>query len=123
MRMGMYCCCKCKIKLGEEWENRCTCNWDGWISIYDFPPTRKNKNLPFALPVEDGKYLTRYQNNSGDHYEVYQYFQKIPRKSKCVFTGLEVFLHWSGRSNEQPYAWAELYDDEITYAYLDDGEG
>lgn len=104
--MGMYCCCNCKIM--KDWETRCTCDWEGWVNIDDWPPHRKNKSLPFCLPAEEGKYMTRYQNCAGDHYEIVQEYKKIPRKEECVFTGKEEFLHWSGNSEDQPYAWRNI---------------
>ena len=114
--MGMYCCCGMKITCisDEELREKCTCDWERWISIRDWPPWRKNKDLPFAIPCEDGKYLVRYQNDSGDHYEVVQEYTKTPREVDAQWgytTGKEL-VHWSGDYEEQPYAWRELHDSE-----------
>lgn len=108
----MYCCCDCKIMSDDDWMERCSCEWKGWISVYDWPPPRKNKDLPFALPADEGKYYTRYQNGAGDHYEEVQEYKKNPRESKCGYTGKKVWLHWSGNDEKQPYAWRNLKESE-----------
>lgn len=106
--MGQYCCCHVKIS-GEDYEGKpqCTCDWDGWISLYDYPEDRKNKDIPFCEPVKDGEYLIRYQNQSADRHEKTSYFTLEPRKIYCGFTGRELVVHWSGDDEEQPYAWKE----------------
>lgn len=107
--MGMYCCCGNRITrdIGEG----CTCDWNGWISLHDWPPSRKNKSLPFAMPVKEGYYRTRVQDSAGDRYEGKQYFSVVPRKEPCVFTGIETELHWEKNSEYQPYAWTTLEEE------------
>lgn len=110
--MGMYCCCGQKITI--DFEN-CRCDWTNWISIYDWPKERKNKEKSFSLPDKNGKYYVRYQNNSGDRDECIQDFSLITRTEKCGYTGKEFDVHWSGNDESQPYAWRELKKDEIEF--------
>ena len=104
--MGMYC--NCYVKINDDWEDRCVCDWYGWLSIHDWPPPRKNKHLPFALPAKEGKYLTRYQTDCGDHVTIIQQYKTTPRKVCCGYIGKELLVHWSGNDEQQPYAWREL---------------
>jgi len=121
--MGMYCCCNWKMtgslvidipnKTSTYYEpdtDGCTCNWNGWTSIYDWPPERKNKDTSFALPKKDGKYYVRYQNGCGDRYEEVQSFSLKTRTETCGYTGKELQVHWSSDDECQPYAWRELQE-------------
>lgn len=108
--MGMYCCCDQKIL--EKFY--CKCEWDGWVSIVDFPDERKNKERKISNPIENGKYLVRIQKD-GDRYELEMNFHKIPKIFYGSYMGpkKEVFLHWSEEEDFthehwesfQPYAW------------------
>jgi hypothetical protein len=119
--MGMYCACRWKMtgcgvidmvnKTSTYYEadpNGCTCDWNGWKSIYDWPEERKNKDQPFALPKKDGKYYVRCQSGSGDRYEEVQTFSLKTRTETCGYTGKKFEVHWSGDDESQPYAWREL---------------
>jgi hypothetical protein len=121
--MGMYCACKWKIsnsthidminKTITEYEadpDGCTCNWNEWYSIYDWPPERKNKDKELKLPEKSGKYLVRIQTQCGDRYEDESIYSNIPRKVRCGYTGREFDAYWSGDYDEQPYAWRVLDD-------------
>jgi hypothetical protein len=98
----------------------CTCDWNDWISIFDWPPERKNKHKPFRLPKKDGKYYVRVANESGDRYEEIQNFTLKPRKERCGYTGEEFDVNWSGNYEEQPYAWRELKNEEIKELWKND---
>jgi hypothetical protein len=106
--MGMYCCCDEKIS-GSEFE--CKCNWEGWISIFDWPEERKNKSLPIRLPDKDGKYLVRCTQD-GDRYEAEINFTVTPRivKGSYFDANKETQVHWEEKSwdDESPYAWKEI---------------
>ncbi len=102
--MGMYCCCDQKIR--DEWE--CKCDWEGWVSRYDWPEERNNKGISFSEPAKEGQYVVRVQNGSGDRYEDVQTFYLDPRPVICGYTGKKFEVHWSGNDEEQPYAWREL---------------
>jgi len=119
--MGMYCACDWKMtgslhisisnKTSTYYEadpDGCTCEWDGWNSIFDWPKERKNKDKPFALPKKDGSYYVRCSNGSGDRYEEIQKFSLATRTERCGYTGKEFKVHWSGNDESQPYAWREL---------------
>lgn len=119
--MGMYCCCEWKMTpsyhidmvnkthtIYEVDPDGCKCDWTGWISRYDWPEERKNKNVPFSEPIKEGKYLVRVQTMCGDRYEDEQYFSKTPRMVRCGYTGKEFIVHWSGNDENQPYAWKEI---------------
>lgn len=111
--MGMYCCCGQKIRADNEWE--CLCDWDGWISVYDWPPERKNKKTSLTLPDEEGVYLTRHQDNSGDRYECVKKFNPVPRMEwGGYFEKRQYPIHWEGECWEEggPYAWKEISNDE-----------
>ena len=125
--MGMYCCCDWKMtrsthidmvnKTITEYESDpdgCTCDWKDWISVYDWPQERKNKDKPFGLPKNDGKYLVRFQTNDGDRCECEMEFKIQSRKVCCGYTGKEVEVHWSGNDEEQPYAWKEINQTQDT---------
>lgn len=104
--MGMYCVCGWK-STGDEVEDYkgCSCSWDGWVSCYDYPKYRGNSREPCRLPEEEGVYLVRIQAGSADKYEAYSRFSKASRKINCQYTGKELETHWSGDSEEDPYAW------------------
>jgi hypothetical protein len=119
--MGRNCCCGWRMsgsmhidipnKTSIYYEadpDGCTCHWNEWTSIYDWPEERKNKEKPFALPLKDGKYYVRCQNDSGDRYEEIQTFSLKTRIECCGYTGKEIEVHWSGNDESQPYAWREL---------------
>lgn len=119
--MGMYCCCDWKMtgsthidmvnKIITEYEadpDGCTCDWNGWISRYDWPPERKNKDKPFSEPTKDGRYLVRFQTLCGDRFEEEQDFSLNYRIIRCGYTGKEMKVNWSGNDEEQPYAWKEI---------------
>lgn len=119
--MGMYCCCDWKMtgstyidmvnKEITEYEpdpDGCTCDWEGWNSIYDWPDERKNKDRSFRLPEKEGKYLVRIQTQCGDRYETESQFNLKTRIERCGYTGKEIEVHWSGDDEEQPYAWKEI---------------
>jgi len=123
--MGMYCCCNWKItgSMYIDVQNKksiyyecdpdgCTCDWNEWISICDFPKERKNKEKEFYLPFNDGKYYVRYQNFNGDRCEEIQNFSLKTRTETCGYTGEKIQLHWSGDHESQPYAWRELKEGE-----------
>jgi hypothetical protein len=97
----------------ESDPNGCTCDWDNWFSVCDWPEERKNKNIPIQLPKQNGKYYVRVQTCAGDRYEDIQEFSVVPRDAKCGFTGKDLKLHWSGNDEEQPYAWRELRNDDL----------
>ncbi len=125
--MGMYCYCGWKMtpshvidmvnKTSTTYEvdqDGCTCDWEGWTSLYDWPPERKNKDKTFSEPEKEGKYLVRASTNCGDRYEEVQSFSLTPRTVTCGYTGKEFQVHWSGDEESQPYAWRELKEgDEI----------
>ena len=104
--MGMYCCCEVKIH-GDN--NRCICDWKGWVSTCDWPPERKNKEIPISLPLKDGKYHVRIQTNAGDRYEDEKEFTVIPRieRGGYFYPQKDIELHWEGENWEEgrPYAW------------------
>lgn len=106
--MGMYCCCGVKIS-DDDYE--CTCDWDGWISTCDWPPERKNKNIPVSAPSTDGSYLVRYQSD-GDRYEDIKKFSLTPLiEMGGYFAPMVPYeIHWEGMHWEdtQPYAWKEI---------------
>jgi hypothetical protein len=119
--MGMYCACGWKMsgsthidipnKTVTHYEpnpDGCTCDWQDWNSVYDWPEERKNKEKPFCLPSKEGKYLVRYQNQCGDRNEEVQSFSLKTRTVSCGYTGKEFQVHWSGDDESQPYAWREL---------------
>lgn len=119
--MGMYCCCDWKMtgsmyidipnrttNYYESDPDRCTCDWNNWVSVYDWPEERKNKHKEFSLPKKDGKYLVRCQSSCGDRYEEIQSFSLKTRIETCGYTGKEFEVHWSGDDERQPYAWREL---------------
>lgn len=83
----------------------CTCDWNNWVSVHDWPPERKNKDTPCVLPEKDGKYLVRCSNGCGDRYEEEQDFSIKTRTERCGYTGKEFQVHWSGDDEGQPYAW------------------
>lgn len=103
--MGMYCCCENKISSDNF---ICNCDWQGWTSRYDWPPERKNKDLPFSEPPKSGKYLVRIQTQCGDRYEDESRYSPIARIVECGYTGKDVIVYWEGNDEEQPYAWKEL---------------
>lgn len=119
--MGMYCCCDWKMtgsthidmvnKTITEYEpdpDGCTCDWTNWISVYDWPPERKNKDKPFGLPLKEGKYLIRFQTQCGDRVECESEFKLEKRIVYCGYTGKAIEVNWSGDDEEQPYAWKEI---------------
>lgn len=123
--MGMYCCCGWKMtgsmhidmpnKTSTYYEadpDGCTCDWDDWTSIHDWPTERKNKERLFSLPEKDGKYYVRCQSGCGDRYEEVQTFSLKTRTETCGYTGREFEVHWSGDDEGQPYAWRELRDED-----------
>jgi len=108
--MGMYCCCERKIRR-DDFE--CLCDWDGWISIHDWPMERKNKDIPLALPKHDGVYLCRIHSDSGDRYEQERHFSLTP----IIITGgytekYDFEMHWGEDhwQDESPYAWKKVED-------------
>lgn len=103
--MGMYCCCGNKISRDDF---VCDCDWQGWISIYDWPDERKNKEKPFYLPPKDGKYLVRCANGSGDRYEIESNYFSASKTISSSYDLNPVQVHWEGNDEEQPYAWKEL---------------
>ena len=118
--MGMYCCCGWKMtgslhidmvnKTSTHYEadpNGCTCDWENWNSIYDWPPERKNRDKPLCLPLNEGKYLVRIQTQYGDRYEDESEYKIKPRIINCGYTGNEIEINWSGDDETQPYAWKE----------------
>ena len=102
--MGMYCCCDEKIT--DCWQ--CNCDWNEWISCYDYPPERKNKHVPISLPTSHGTYLVRRQNGSADRYEEEAEFFVNPKTVPCGYTGTFHEIHWAGDRDHQPYAWKEI---------------
>lgn len=119
--MGRNCCCGWRMSgcvhidmtKGEcihydADPNGCTCDWNGWVSCFDYPNERKNKHIPFSLPEKNGKYLVRIQDCSGDRYEKESIFSLIPRTINSVYTGEEIKVNWEGYDDEQPYAWKEI---------------
>jgi len=119
--MGMYCACDWKmtgsthidmvnktITNYEHDPDGCKCDWNRWISIYDWPDERKNKEKPFELPLVDGKYYVRCQSYCGDRYEEIQSFSLKTRTEICGYTGKAFQVHWSGDDEGQPYAWKEI---------------
>ncbi len=119
--MGMYCACDWKMTpshvidcVNKTWttyevdENGCTCDWNEWTSVYDWPPERKNKEKQLGLPLKDGKYYVRVQTMCGDRYEDIQTFSLKTRTETCEYTGKKFEVHWSGDDESQPYAWREL---------------
>ncbi len=119
--MGMYCCCDWKMTdsihidmvnkkttIYEADPDGCTCDWNNWNSIYDWPAERKNKDRPLKLPEKEGKYLVRIQTDCGDRYEDESEFKFEKRKERCGYTGREFEVHWSGDLEQQPYAWKEI---------------
>jgi hypothetical protein len=123
--MGMYCCCGWKMSGSmyidipndthtyyEPDPDGCTCDWDGWISIHDWPPERKNKEQALGLPSKEGEYLIRCANGCGDRDEYIQTFSVKTRKVRCGYTGKELQVHWSGDDESQPYAWKESKENE-----------
>lgn len=117
----MYCCCGWKMtgsmhidipnKTSTYYEpdpNGCTCDWNNWVSRFDWPEERKNKDKLFADPKKEGEYFVRCQNGSGDRYEEIQYFSLKPRMINCGYTGKEFQVHWSGDDESQPYAWKPM---------------
>jgi len=124
--MGMYCACKWKMtgSLHIDIPNKtstyyepdpvgCTCDWNGWTSICDWPDERKNKDKPLGNPLRDGKYLVRIQNQSGDRYEDESYFTLKTRIIQCGYTGFGFEVNWSGDDEEQPYAWKEIENGQV----------
>ncbi len=119
--MGMYCACDWKMtgstvidmvnKTITEYEpdpNGCTCDWEDWTSIYDWPPEKKNTDKPFSQPSKEGCYLVRIQTQCGDRYEAKSFYSITPRIVRCKYTGKDVTVFWEGDDEEQPYAWREL---------------
>ncbi len=96
-------------KIITEYEpDKCKCDWTGWISIYDWPEDRKNKQIPFSEPIKNGKYLVRIQDHSADRYESESIYTIEPRTIRCGYTGKEIIVHWEGYDEDQPYAWKEI---------------
>ena len=112
----MYCCCYKKIT--GNWE--CECSWDGWISAYDYPPERKNREVPLQKPLKSGKYLVRYQTSSADRYECEDVYHLVPIKTEKGGDGKIYPIHWENEEYEEyeedcgkgffhsPYAWKEI---------------
>ena len=102
----MYCVCGWKLTRDDVEDYKgCSCSWEGWVSTCDYPKYRGNKHKSISLPSEEVTYLIRIQDSSADRYEAYSKFSFIPRKINCQYTGKEMETHWSGSSEEIPYAW------------------
>lgn len=110
--MGMYCCCDAKLSDSEE----CTCDWTGWISVYDWPEERKNKHAPLGLPTKDGTYLVRIQVQCGDRYETKKKFSVVPKLVKGTYYAYDqiIKIHWEDEDWEEgrPYAWKDEKTDQ-----------
>ena len=124
--MGRNCCCDWRMSdsmyidmvnktttIFEADPDGCTCDWNNWVSRYDWPPERKNKDKHFSEPLEDGKYLVRVQTMCGDRYEDIQSFSQVSRTVSCGYTGKEFKGTFIVEiDEEQPYAWRELEGSE-----------
>jgi hypothetical protein len=109
--MGMYCACGQRI----NYEFECLCDWDGWISCADYPPERKNKDIPLQeKPQKSGKYFARYVNSNCDRYECEAYFSLEPIRKDihqaCWSEPENIDVHWDPWDSETlgPYAWKPI---------------
>lgn len=112
--MEMYCCCGQKIRDNFV----CLCDWDGWISSYDYPEERKNKDTPiYKYPLESGKYLVRYQTSYADRYEDEDIFSVKPIRIEKDYDNKLFPIHWQKEDFEtyysigvlnSPYAWKKI---------------
>lgn len=104
--MGMYCACGWKMTPVDQ--DGCQCDWNGWNSLFDYPPERKNIDKPCCSPERDGKYLVRIQTQCADRYETESNYCSIPREVCCGYTGKKLQVFWDGDDEDQPYAWKEI---------------
>lgn len=107
--MGMYCCCGHKINRDNF---SCECDWEGWISLDDWPSERKNKNIPISSPDKNGKYLVRFQDNSGDRYETIKLFSLTPNIQQLGYDHI-FSTHWEQNTWDDYiiYAWKEIINE------------
>lgn len=101
----VLCCCGSNIRMNTC---KCVCNWDGWVSRYDWPIERKNLDVEIRDPVKEDFYLIRYQKSDGNRIEEKSKFNFTPRIVEI--DGKKLRLYWTYHNDglRQPYAWKNI---------------